>query len=436
MSSTEVEREPTGTSLRELLAHYDRQVQAAFGQAAGTTTGTSRVQALHLLRRAISAHDSVVASTLCPLLQDLPGGPEVAERLRHGCEQRSSLLARFQSLSQGTEAHNVYPVFGAEIETILAELGRSFESHVEIETTRVTELLESAAPSVAPEVIAARMAIEASHAPARVHRGMYGPRRSRVFRAVYRGADRMHEWNDSHHGWPSAKGEEPRPVRPLRRFSRRPPSIPDLLAGYDRTVDSLVAELAGAERGDPRRWAAAYRLAAAIAVHDSILGGTLCRLLDAVPEGRSAASRLGEGCRERAGLLEQWDRLIEHSSPSELVEVRSAEADGIIEGLIASFRAHESHETEDVAGVVEKLRAQPWRFGGTGLVSPHLDAAWPNPEPAVLAAHMALWAEKAPTHAHPLLTRHPANRLLRNLYHQADRLRDWRRSRHGWPRLT
>lgn len=422
-------------SLRELLAHYDGGVREAMGDVARTTTGTSRVQALHILSRVVSTHDSVVGSALCPLLHDLPGGPEVADRLRHGCEERALLLARFQSLTQGTEARNVYPVFGADVEMILSELGRSFEHHVEDETTRVGVLLESAASSVAPDVIAAKMAIEATRAPARAHPVIYRHRASKALRAVYRGIDRIHVWNDSHHGWPATRHEPSRPVRPRRDFTRHPPSIPDLLSGYDATTRQIIAELADTEVSDPRRPEVVYRLAAAIAIHDSVLGGTLCWLLEAVPEGREAGAILRKGCQERARLLEEWDELIKDRSPSDLLDRSSGEANRIVGELIASFGAHETQETEEVSAAIERMRRRPWKSGGTGLVSPYLLPDWPNPEPGVLAAHMALWAEKAPTHSHPLLTRHPTSRILRSFYRRADHLRDRRRSRQGWPAL-
>lgn len=161
-------------------------VRQAFDDLAGTTTGTSRVQALFVLRRAISVHDSVVAATLCPLLEDLPDGPEVAKRLRDGCEERATLLARFQEMTKGTQANNVYSGHGADIEAIMAQLRQSFDRHVDVETAQVTELLQTAGDSAAPEVVAARMAIEARRAPARAHPGASRHPRSKISRAIRR----------------------------------------------------------------------------------------------------------------------------------------------------------------------------------------------------------------------------------------------------------
>lgn len=429
------EKSPRDTSLRDLLASYDTSIREAFGDVADTTTGTTRVQALFVLRRAISVHDSVVVASLCPLLEDLPDGPEVAELLRHGCQERSILLARFQQMSKGSQAHNVYPVFGPEIETLISELRQSFDHHVDAETTQVSDLLQLAGESEEPEVVAARMAIEARRAPVRAHPRTSLRRRSRIARTVQGKIDRMHEWNDSHHGWSSSRAETVLPVRRPRQFSRHPPSIPELLSGYDDTVEAIVTELADTDLSGTKRAEAAYRLSAAITVHDSILGGTLCQLLEAVPEGRDASALLREGCRNRERLLQEWHHLIEHASPEDLFETRAGEANRIIDQLVASFEDHKTQETKDVSAVTEQLQQRSWKDRSVGLISVDATPVWPSPEPGVLAAHMALWAEKVPTHPHSLLSRHPTNRLLRDLYHQADRWRDRRRARHGWPTL-
>ena len=433
MSDAHADRE---TSLRRLLAHYDERVQAAVAAAADARTGTDRVRNLHVLSRLVSAHDSVLGAALCPLLRDLPGGSDVAERLRHGCEERESLLHRFYSLGEGTDARYVYPTFGKEVDRILAELEASFTRHVDDETGRVGELLESSEGSPAPEIVAARMAIEGGRAPARPHRAIQRHPTSRTLRAVYRNLDRMHDWNDSHHGWPSASTRRKGQVRPQRRFFHETPSVHELLAGYDQTVEALIVELGRGGQTAPARASLAYQLAAAIAVHDSVVGGTLCHLLEALPEGRQAATALREGCEERAHLLNQWDLLVSDATPFDLFDNFSVEANRIVGELIASFRSHERRETDEVSAVIEGLRRRSWSYSGTGLISPYLLPDWPNPEPAVLAVHMALWGEKSPTHSHPLLLRHPDSRLLRDLCRRADHVRDWNRARRGWPTVV
>ena len=425
----------TDSSLRDLLASYDDGVRNALRDVADATEGTSRVQALFVLRRAISVHDSVVSASLCPLLENLPNGPSVAQQLRRGCEERATLLARFQDISQGTQPHNVYPVFGAEIEQIITDLQHSFDRHVDVETTEVSDLLQNAGDSAKPEVVAARMAIEARRAPVRAHPRTSRHPRSKLSQSIRRNLDRMHEWNDSHHGWSSSKLEVTAPIRRPRQYTRHPPSIPELLAGYDETVEAIVTELSNADLSGARRAEAAYRLGAALTVHDSILGGTLCRLLEAVPEGQAASALLREGCHKREGLLQEWNHLIEHSSPSDLFDTKAAEANRIIDELVASFETHKTHETSDVSTVVERLQQRPWKYRGTGLINIDQTPVWPNPEPGSLAAQMALWADKSPTQPHPLLHRHPTSRLVRDLNRYADHWRVRRRSKRGWPTL-
>ncbi len=421
-------------SLRDVLAGYDRRVQDDFRQAVASTTGTGRVQSLHTLRRSVSVHDSVLESALCPLLEDLPRGPEVADRLRRGCHERADLLAGFQAVSDGVAAGNVYPVVGEEIERILTELEHSFNRHVEDETTKVGDILEAAAQSLTPEVVSARMAIEARRSPSRVHSLTERHPSWTGLRLLYHYADKLHDWNDTHHGWPAAKRRMSPPVQRPIRMGRRPPSIPDLLAGYDETVQAFIDDLSENGRSGPDRAEAAYRLAAAIAIHDSILDGVLCRLLDSVSEGEALAGRLREGCRERAELLQAWNALTKGVSADDLYRTQASEADAIITPLIESFRSHENLETAEVAAVVERLREKSWPWRGSS--GSQTIWVWPNPEPGVLGAHMALWADRAPTRIHPFMAKHPTNRVLRNLYSYTDQVRDWRDSRHGWPTLT
>jgi hypothetical protein len=82
-----------------LLCGYDRQVEEVLQEALEATTGTERVRFLHKLRSSLSVHDSVLNSALCPLLDDLPGGPAVADRLRQGCHERADLLIRFRKIT-------------------------------------------------------------------------------------------------------------------------------------------------------------------------------------------------------------------------------------------------------------------------------------------------------------------------------------------------
>ena len=76
---------PSEASLREMLAEYDHEVEKSLRSALQSTSGIGRVRVLHnTLRRSIAVHDAVLESALCPLLDNLPNGPAVADRLRLG----------------------------------------------------------------------------------------------------------------------------------------------------------------------------------------------------------------------------------------------------------------------------------------------------------------------------------------------------------------
>ena len=418
---------PGPTSLRDLLAGYDREVEDSLRDALGSATGVGRVRVLHnTLRRSISVHDAVLASALCPLLEELPGGTAVAQRLRQGCGERAELLSRFEKLSHNVAAHNVYPVSGEEIERILEGLERSFGEHIGIETTDVGALLGAAAASVDPDVVGARMAIEAQQAPTRAHAATVKHPRSAVLKTVYRSQDRFRDWSDSHWGWsdPRAAHRSPRDeqVELLRNQSTgSAPSVRDVLTGYDAVVERLIVEQRAA-RTDVDKVPATYRLSAAIAIHDSVLGGVLCPLLEAVPGGEPLAVRLHEGCRHRAELQQAWDALAKGAEEDDLSRLTSTEAEAIIEPLIESFRAHEEEQSLDLIPLLEQLPDNAYRTG----VSPFNDAMWPwhSEGPSLLALRMALWTQSAPTHVHRLLGRHPTSRALRSYFHVVDGFRD------------
>jgi len=419
---------PSGpTSLRDLLAGYDREVEDSLRDALGSTTGVGRVRALHnSVRRSISVHDAVLASALCPLLEDLPGGPAVAQRLRHGCQERADLLGRFEELAHNVAAHNVYPVSGEEIERILQGLERSFGEHISVETTSVGNLLEDAAGSLDPDVVQARMEIEARQAPTRIHAATARHPRSATLKAFYRSRDRFRDWSDSHWGWtdPRTTPRSPRDqqVDLLRSQSTSSaPSVRDVLTGYDDVVEQLIVELRSASTGSDRV-TAAYRLNSAIAVHDSVLGGVLCPLLEAVSGGEPLAVQLRQGCHQRAELQQAWTALTKVVEEDRPARLESTDAEAIIEALIESFHAHQQEENLDVIPLLEGLPGSAYRTSA----SPFNDAMWPwySEGPGLLALRMALWAQSGPTHVHPLLVRHPSSRVLRTWFHVVDGFRD------------
>lgn len=418
---------PAPPSLQALLAGYDREVEDALHEAIGSTTGTGTVRVLHnTVRRSVSVHDAVVGSVLCPLLEDLPGGPAVAQRLRQGCQERADLLGRFEKISHNVAAINVYPVSGEEIEGILEGLERSFAEHVTIETTDVGTLLEAAAGSIDPDVVGARMAIEARQAPTRAHGEATRRSSSPVLQAIHRNQDRFRDWSDSHWGWSDPRTARPSPrARQVDLLKSQPtgstPSIRDVLTGYDATVDDLIIEFRSARTGVDRV-KAAYRLQAAVTVHDSVLGGVLCPLLEAVPGGEPLAVRLHDGCRHRAKLQQAWGALAEGVEADDPARLTSSDAEELMESMIESFHSHEEEESLDVSSLLEQLPDSAYRTN----VSPMNDVMWPwySEGPGLLALRMAMWAQAGPTHVHPALVRHPTSRALRNYFHVVDGFRD------------
>lgn len=413
--------EPRTSSLRSLLAGYDREVEASLREAIDATTGLERVRILHQTRRVVAVHDAVLRSALCPLLEDLPGGHEIAERLRHGCDERAKLLGRYEALTKNVAAPNVYPVSGEEIEEILEGLERSLREHVHDETTQVGDLLSRFTDSIDPDVVAVRMALEAERAPTRSHHATVRRPRSALLKRYYRMRDGWADWRDAHHGWldPRTTKQSPQAleVATLKGTGAATPTVRDVLGGYDATVRGIIEEWRTAPD-----WAAksdaVQRLSAAITVHDAVLGGVLCPLVDALPGGKEPAERLREGCRQRAELQRRIYQLGDRVTAGEGDDRLRTELEAIIDALVESFHAHEQEETKDVTELLERLPPEAYRTKSSLLA----DVMWPwhSEGPELLALRMALWAESSPSRAHPLLARHPTSRILRSAYRLSD----------------
>jgi len=419
------ETDGTGTSLRGLLAEYDREVDASLRAALDAETGLERVRILHTGRRVITVHDAVLLSALCPLLEDLPGGREVADRLRRGCQQRAALLARFEDVTRNVAAPNVYPVSGDEIEAILEGLERSLAEHVTAETKQVGDVLTATADSADPDVVAARMAIEAESAPTRVHRAATKHPHSVFLKRYYHFVDRWADWRDTHNGWqdPRSVARSPRSLQVAGLMSEPgsgAPTIREVLAGYDATVEEVIKEWLAATTPDEER-AAVRRLSAGIAVHDSVLGGVVCPLLDALPAAREPAAQLRDGCHQRSDLQHRLGVLEKRFAVTKPDDGYRAEVEPVVEALIESFHAHEHVETEEVVGLLETLPADVYRTKSSLLA----DAMWPwhSDGPDLLALRMAMWAEYSSGHSHPVLDKHPSSRVLRSWFHVTDHWR-------------
>ena len=423
--------ETEGPSLQDLLAGYDSEVRASLGEAFAAGTGTERVRALHnSLGPALAVLDAVLESTLCPLIEDLPGGKPVADRILEGCRERAELLRRFEALSKGVAAHNVYPVSGAEIERILEGLERSFDAHTHEETTQVDDVLTKAAASTDPEVVAARLAIAIRSAPTRVHVPTLRHPRSGFLSMLYRDRDRVADWVDTHHGWVDPRtvngSVRAQQVEELQGEAEAPSTVTvrDLLAGYDATVDAIIEQMRAAS-SDLDRAETAHRLNAAITIHDSVLCGVLCRFLESIPGGDGPAARLREGCLQRAETQQEWNALTRRVAMQDLYALHRAQADKIVRSLIEDFEEHEKEESLEVSELLEKLPPEAYRR----ISSPFSDVmwSWHSEGPGLLALRMAVWARRSPTRVHPLMVKHPRSRTLRSFYHFTDYFRDY------WP---
>jgi hypothetical protein len=410
------------TSLRELLADYDREVMESLRTAFDADTGLERARILHEASRVITVHDAVLVSALCPLLEDLPGGQEVASRLRHGSEERAVLLRRFADVAKNVAAQNVYPVSGDAIEEILEGLEQSLDAHVTDETQQVGEVLTASSESVDPDVVAARMALVAEDSPTRSHRATPGLPHSPLQKRYYRLHERWADWRDAHHGWleNGSAAKTPRVFQATRLMSAAdagPPTIGEVLAGYDKSVDEMIAEQ-GAATNLAEEAVAVQRLSAAIAIHDSVLAGVLCPLLDALPEAKEPAAKLREGCHRRGELQRQLADVMRRVVPGESDETLRATIAPLVEALIESFGSHKSVETGDVAALLRDLPDDAYRTKGSLLN----DAMWPwhSEGPELLALRMAMWARSSPSRSHRLLESHPSSRALRSWYRLAD----------------
>jgi hypothetical protein len=227
--------------------------------------------------------------------------------------------------------------------------------------------------------------------------------------------------------------------RPLRR-SGRPPSIRRLLADYDSSIEVMIGELDLVDTGLDRV-RSFHRLQAAISIHDSVLRGVLCPLLESLPGGTPLATQLREGCEVRGKSLRSWERLIHGVEADELYDSNRDVVEDIIEALVDSFEQHKSVESADVTSFLENPPEIPRKIRGDRTLSLLWGSGprtwiWPDPHPGMVAAYTDLWAETAPLRVHYLTTRYPTNRLLKRAFKGADRWNDWRNSRHGWPRLS
>ncbi len=416
----------TDATVSAVLQSYDHEVEESLRQATGAQGGLERVRALHNgVRPAVVIHDAVVFGTLCPLIDRLPGGHDLAAQLRRGCEERAELLARFDAVSRNVAAHNVYPVSGDEVEAVLAGLAASFAAHARAETSRLGEIVEAAASRGDRAGLLQALGAQARRAPTR--RSLAGLRwRSRGFLALYRFLDHLADWSDTHWNWnavsPTTASPRAELVRALQDLAGVAGlTVREVIEGWDRAVGALIGEL-GAARAGAARAAAAARVVAGIAIHDSVTGGVICPLLERVGGGEVAVQRIRWGLHERAALQAQWQGLVEGIPPDDLYRRAGEKADALLAELIENFDQHTEAQAAELATLLAPLPAASYRTRNAPLE----DMMWPwhGEGPALLALHMAVWAESAATRAHPAVQRHPTSRVLRSFYYAVDQFHD------------
>ncbi len=412
-------------SLQELMAAYDADMQDSLRRALQAPDGTEKVRVLHsTLRRSVAVHDATLQWTLCPLLDGMSGGAPLVGRLRHGCLERADLLERFEVVTRGVGAANVYPVAGEEIEEILAGLQTSLHRTLSDEAA-VPGVLRGGDRHVDPDAVVADMNRRARQTPSRLHAALVR-HPDGLRRQLYRLRDRFEDWSDAHHGW--SDGERP-PCSPRALQVAKltgdavepPPTLRDILAGFDATVEQIIGELRTAA-GPEAEAEATRRLSEAIALHDAVLGGVLCPLLQQAPGGARAAERLRRQCLVRVERQEALQRLSSDVGTANLYRLRRADTEAAASALVDSFR---SHEKDDALGILDVLQTLPDSAYRTSRSWLH-DALWPwhSEGPSMLAMQMAQWARTSPSRSHRRLLRHPSSRLLRSSYHLAGWWRD------------
>jgi hypothetical protein len=184
-------------------------------------------------------------------------------------------------------------------------------------------------------------------------------------------------------------------------------SLREVLAAYDREVDEALAAVDGATSGE-ERVRALLQAQRVLAVHDAIVAHALCPLLEELPDGAALAARLREGVAARGELLGRFDRLVRGVAPRNVYAASGQEIETVVEALEESVARHVEEETREVGDLLERARA--------------------SVDPVVLAAKMAIEAQRAPTRAHPGAGSGAFGRLRR----LRDQVADWVDAHHGW----
>ncbi|HMK99259.1 MAG TPA: hypothetical protein VK428_03640, partial [Acidimicrobiales bacterium] len=203
-------------SVGDLLAGYDGVVDTLVEELGSAKEDAGRAEAAHRLTAAIVIHDSVLGGVLCPLVAAVPGGADLADRLRQGCRQRAELLMAWKALTRGTSTQELFRLHPAEANRLVESLIENFTSEERERIPQVVELVEQlpeekfrrrTAPfadvmwpwhSEGPSVLALRMAMWARSSPTRVHPLLVRHPTNRALRSVYHLTDHFRDsWRDT-----------------------------------------------------------------------------------------------------------------------------------------------------------------------------------------------------------------------------------------------
>lgn len=365
--------------------------ELVFPDASGVGEGSESSIGLDLVRvlreavgPAVGMPETGPREGVCPILNGLPDGLALADRVRCGHDRKSELLQSFQALSSEVAPHNLYPVAGTEAEQVIEALSISL---------RESETGQRADCDLCGRVIESLAGWRQAHfGPRHYDRSSRSPR-SEIVKALKS----------------EAHGEAPSVRRVLEVFD----------GSVARFADDLGAASTGAERER-----AGERLLAAVAIHDSVESGVLCPILKRAQGGGPLAARLHEGFAFHALLQRSWEESKREGGPSVARDVSGEGAEQILDVLVESFQAHRLDDMAEVARFLEALPASAFRTRW----SPLDDVLWPwhSGGAALLAIRMALWADSAPSRAHAVTLKHPSSRTLRSFTHVAENVFDHR----------
>ncbi len=189
------------TSVRDLLVSYDKEISELIEIATDSNSASNRLYVLGQLRHSVAIHDSVIQSVLCPILEELPNGRHTSTPLLSDTQRRSALLEQLRQATLGPSPYALYDRNVAEIDRIVSNIRVNFQQHDTAESVDVGWLLEESSTNTDPDVLAARLALEARRIAGRT-----SPFSGRRTQTTIRGRmseylDDLLEGHSGYHGW-------------------------------------------------------------------------------------------------------------------------------------------------------------------------------------------------------------------------------------------